>query len=67
MNPQPGEIWLADLGLAAKTRPVVIVSRRDRDHPLEMPLVSDAFDNAGTDPVSDRYARDRCAYDLGSE
>ena len=24
---RPGEIWLADLGLAAKTRPVVIVSR----------------------------------------
>ncbi len=22
MNPQPGEIWLADLGLSAKTRPV---------------------------------------------
>ena len=29
MNPLPGEIWLADLGLAAKTRPVVIVSRQD--------------------------------------
>jgi len=22
MNPQPGEIWLADLGFAAKTRPI---------------------------------------------
>ena len=31
MNPQPGEIWLADLGLAAKTRPVIIVSRQDPD------------------------------------
>jgi mRNA-degrading endonuclease toxin of MazEF toxin-antitoxin module len=29
MNPRRGEIWLADLGLAAKTRPVVIVSRED--------------------------------------
>ena len=29
MLPQPGEVWLADLGLAAKTRPVVIVSRAD--------------------------------------
>ena len=29
MSPQPGEVWLADLGLAAKTRPVVIVSRFD--------------------------------------
>jgi mRNA interferase MazF len=33
MNPLPGEIWLADLGLAAKTRPVVIVSRFDTDTP----------------------------------
>ena len=33
MSPQPGEVWLADLGLAAKTRPVVIVSRFDLDAP----------------------------------
>jgi len=33
MNPHPGEIWLADLGLAAKTRPVVVVSRYDPDPP----------------------------------
>ena len=33
MNPHPGEVWLADLGLAAKTRPVVIVSRYDEDPP----------------------------------
>jgi mRNA interferase MazF len=33
MNPGPGELWLADLGLAAKTRPIVIVSRRDPDLP----------------------------------
>jgi mRNA interferase MazF len=38
MNPQPGEIWLADLGLAAKTRPVVIVSRRDPDPPRSLVL-----------------------------
>ena len=31
MNAKPGEIWLADLGLAAKTRPVLIVSRLDPD------------------------------------
>ena len=29
MNPQPGEVWLADLGLAAETRPVIVVSRFD--------------------------------------
>ena len=33
MSPQPGEVWLADLGLAAKSRPVVIVSRSDADPP----------------------------------
>jgi mRNA interferase MazF len=29
MNLKPGEVWLVDLGLAAKTRPVIIVSRYD--------------------------------------
>jgi mRNA interferase MazF len=38
MNPQPGEIWLADLGLAAKTRPVIIVSRQDPDPPRSVVL-----------------------------
>jgi mRNA interferase MazF len=33
MNPGPGEGWLAYLGLAAKTRPVVFVSRRDSEAP----------------------------------
>ena len=38
MNLQPGEVWLADLGLAAKTRPVVIVSRDDPDPPRALVL-----------------------------
>lgn len=38
MSPQPGEVWLADLGLAAKTRPVVVVSRRDPDAPRALVL-----------------------------
>ena len=33
MNPRPGEVWLVDLGLAAKTRPVVVISRFDPDRP----------------------------------
>jgi len=33
MHPRPSEIWLADLGLSAKTRPVMIVSRFDPDAP----------------------------------
>jgi mRNA interferase MazF len=38
MSPQPGEVWLADLGLTAKTRPVVIVSRSDPDPPRALVL-----------------------------
>jgi mRNA interferase MazF len=49
MSPQPGEIWLADLGLAAKTRPVVIVSRQDPDPPrclvLYVPLTTQRRDS----------------------
>ncbi|MEO6808122.1 MAG: type II toxin-antitoxin system PemK/MazF family toxin [Isosphaeraceae bacterium] len=33
MNPKPGEVWMADLGFAAKFRPVVIVSRQDPNPP----------------------------------
>ncbi len=36
--PKPGEVWLADLGLAAKTRPVVIISRADPDPPRQLVL-----------------------------
>ena len=38
MLTQPGEVWLADLGLAAKTRPVLIVSREDPDSPRALVL-----------------------------
>jgi mRNA interferase MazF len=38
MSPHPGEVWLADLGLAAKTRPVVIVSRHDPSPPRALVL-----------------------------
>lgn len=45
MRPRPGEVWLADLGLAAKTRPVVNVSRHDEDPPrvlvIYVPLTSE--------------------------
>jgi len=33
MKARSGEVWLADLGLAAKLRPVVIVSRDDANPP----------------------------------
>src|SRR5436190_10174185 len=38
MSPRPGEVWLADLGLAAKTRPVVIVSRHDPNAPRALTI-----------------------------
>ena len=38
MNLNPGEVWLADLGIAAKTRPVVIVSRHDLDPPRALAI-----------------------------
>jgi mRNA interferase MazF len=34
----PGEVWLADLGMAAKFRPVVIVSRADPEPPRALVL-----------------------------
>src|SRR4051812_46572490 len=33
MNPLPGELYLVDLGVVGKVRPVVIVSREDPDSP----------------------------------
>ena len=38
MKAKPGEIWLADLGLAAKVRPVLIVSRHDPEAPRALTL-----------------------------
>jgi mRNA interferase MazF len=55
MNPQPGEIWLADLGLAAKTRPIIIVSRQDPAPPrslvLYVPLTTQRRDSAYKVPL----------------
>lgn len=56
MNPQPAEVWLADLGLAAKTRPVVIVSHDDPDPPraliIYVPLTTENRQSAYTEPSS---------------
>ena len=38
MSPRPGDVWLADLGLAAKSRPLVIVSRYDPDAPRALTI-----------------------------
>ena len=36
MMSRPGDVWLADLGLAAKTRPIVVISRYDSDPPRSL-------------------------------
>lgn len=33
MTIEPGQVYLVDLGMAAKTRPMLVVSRRDDDAP----------------------------------
>ncbi len=38
MSPRPGEVWLADLGLAAKTRPIVVLSRHDPEAPRALTI-----------------------------
>jgi len=38
MTPRAGEVWLVDLGLAAKTRAVVILSRYDPDAPRALTI-----------------------------
>lgn len=63
MSPEPGEIWLADLGLAAKTRPVVIVSRRDPDPPralvLYVPLTTQSRSSRYEVPIRHVHFLDR--------
>jgi mRNA interferase MazF len=38
MKAKPGEIWLADLGLAAKVRPVLVISRYDPEAPRALTI-----------------------------
>lgn len=33
MTTEPGQVYLVDFGMAAKTRPMLVVSRRDDDAP----------------------------------
>ena len=37
-SPQPAEVWLADLGMATKNRPVIVVSRFDPNAPRALAL-----------------------------
>lgn len=39
MRPIPGEVYLVDMGLAGKVRPVVVVSREDAEAPRALAVV----------------------------
>lgn len=50
MRAEPGEVWLADLGMMAKTRPVVIVSRHDSNPPRDLVIYAPCTSqNRGSD------------------
>lgn len=49
MNLKPGEIWLVDLGLAAKMRPVVILSRYDPNPPRALVIYVQQHDSPEAD------------------
>jgi len=38
MRTEPGEVYLVDLGMAAKVRPMLIVSRKDDDAPRALSI-----------------------------
>jgi len=38
MSPAPGEVYLVDLGMIAKVRPMVVVSRHDPEAPRALSL-----------------------------
>jgi mRNA interferase MazF len=38
MTTEPGQVYLVDLGVAAKIRPMVVVSRRDEDAPRALSI-----------------------------
>ena len=64
MNPRPGEIWLADLGLSAKTRPVVILSRDDPQAVAATPLCQRRGDRMPLSAIKSRCARMRICYKI---
>jgi mRNA interferase MazF len=38
MTTEPGQVYMVDLGIAAKIRPMVVVSRRDDDAPRALSI-----------------------------
>lgn len=55
MTTEPGEVYLFDLGVAAKTRPMLFVSRQDEDAPRALsvcaPITTSSRNSAYEVPI----------------
>ena len=55
MTTEPGQVYLVDLGMAAKTRPMLVVSRRDDDAPRALsvcaPITTSSRDSEYEVPI----------------
>jgi mRNA interferase MazF len=40
MTPKPGEVYLVDLGIAGKVRPVVVLTRKDSEAPRALSVTA---------------------------
>jgi len=63
MTTEPGEVYLVDLGMAAKTRPMLVVSRRDEDAPRALavcaPITTSSRDTSYEVPIGKpKFLRD---------
>jgi hypothetical protein len=68
MRTRPGEVWLADLGIAEKTRPILIVSREDTDQlptsKVWLPFLSLAFSVVSAKSPVKCWLRSKRRFDL---
>ncbi len=56
MTTEPGQVYLVDLGIAAKARPMVVVSRKDDDAPRALSLCA---------PITTSYRESRYEVEIG--
>ena len=56
MTTEPGQVFLVDLGIAAKVRPMVVVSRRDEDAPRALSICA---------PITTSYQESQYEVEIG--
>jgi mRNA-degrading endonuclease toxin of MazEF toxin-antitoxin module len=56
IEPQPGEVWFADLGMVEKSRPVLVLTYPDRDDSRALAIVA---------PLTSQIRGSRGEVDLG--